>query len=99
MASLNLYPESFEELRSYLTGRPRVRYEGALPDGTPIVERRLFIGYHEGGLWFRRPGGEPAFCPIACGMTSDATGVHYKPDHFAVTKFHHTVRYYYYYLD
>ena len=87
-------PTDFDSLILYLKKNPVVLYQGTGPTGELVEERRTFLEYSGGGLWFLRPDGQTKrFCPLACGKVGAATGVRYKEDGFEVTKFGLTIRF------
>jgi hypothetical protein len=88
-------PLDFEMLIVYLKKNPVIRYVGTEPSGAMIDELRTFKEYEGGGLWFEKSDGQLRFAPVACGMTAAATGMRYHKDHFSMTKFGHTSRFYY----
>lgn len=82
-------PTSLTEAIIYLREHPRVTVRG--PDlplkGVAVTRDEEFVKYTHGGFWFRIPGQDPHFMPVACGLTQAESGLTFDCLGFTLTKF------------
>jgi hypothetical protein len=84
-------PTSVRELVEHLEVEPRVLCRAP---GKPVVAER-YLRHEAGGLWFGDDDGGEHYIPLNCGRVPAESGLAFRPDGFAVTKFGVTIEYLY----